>query len=315
MQFSTHRGRIILLLFSLMEATWRGKRPHHTFDLAAQQGFVLFLFDDGGLGTFQILALSGGGILGLYTAAVLAELEGASGRPIADHFDLLAGTSVGGIIALGLSAGTPAADIRDAICEYGPQIFSSRSPAQTTVGKNLALAANATHAKYDAAPLRAVIEKIVGRDRKIGDLAHRVMIPAVNLTKGRPQVFKNAHHPTFVRDWRLPIVDVALATSAAPTFFPLHQIGGELFADGGLYANAPDQLALHEAEHFLGTDLGSVKLLSVGTTTAKFSLSNATNPNLGWLGWMAGQRLPTVMIAAQQLNTDSILKHRLGDRY
>jgi patatin-like phospholipase/acyl hydrolase len=264
---------------------------------------------------FQILSLSGGGFLGLYTACVLAELESFASRQIADCFDLIAGTSVGGIIALGIAARKPAAEIRDAFIERGPQIFSTEPPPQNSITRKLALRANAISAKYGAGALRDTIEAIVGADSLIGDLAHRVMIPAVNLTKGSPQVFKTDHHPTFMRDWKLPIVDVALATSAAPTFFPLHRIGGELFADGGLYANSPDQLALHEAEHFLEQPASSISILSIGTTTAKFSFSNSGATDLGWMGWLENQRLPRVMIAAQQLNTDFMLRHRLRDRY
>lgn len=78
--------------------------------------------------TFQILSLSGGGYLGLYTASVLAKLEEQSGRRIVDMFDLLAGTSIGGIIALGLAAGTSAAEIRDAFLENGEAIFGKRQP-------------------------------------------------------------------------------------------------------------------------------------------------------------------------------------------
>jgi hypothetical protein len=88
-----------------------------------------------------------------------------------------------------------------------------------------------------------------------------------------------------------------------------------MFADGGLYANSPDQLALHEAEHFLKQPLNEIKVLSIGTTTAKFSFSNATGTNLGWLGWMRNQRLTSAMIASQQLNADYMLRHRLGGAY
>jgi uncharacterized protein len=253
---------------------------------------------------FHILCLSGGGFLGLYTASVLVALEEQFGAPIAKKFDLLAGTSIGGIIALGLAAEKPAAEIQKAFIEHGPKIFSPDPPPQWGVAKKYALTKNATGPKYGAAVLRSTIETIVGKGKKIGDLTHRVIIPTVNLTKGSPQVFKTDHHQTFVRDWKLAVVDVALATSAAPTFFPLHKIGSELFADGGLYANSPDQLALHEAEHFLQQDLTEIKLLSIGTTASKFSFSNAASTNLGWMGWMENQRLPRVMIAAQQLNAD-----------
>lgn len=253
--------------------------------------------------------------MGLYTATLLAAIEAQIGKPILSHFDLVAGTSVGGIIALGLANGTPAAQIRDAFVANGPNIFSDKPPPRGMVGKKLSLAANATHAKYSAAPLRETIASIVGEATLIGDLSTRVIVPSVNLTKGKPQVFKTSHHPTFSRDCKLRVVDVALATSAAPTFFPLHRIGGEMFADGGLYANAPDHIALHEAEHFLGQKRDDISILSIGTTSASFSFSNTTNLDLGWMGWMDDQRLPTVMIAAQQLNTEYMLGHVLGDRY
>lgn len=74
--------------------------------------------------TFQILSLSGGGYLGLYTASVLAKLEEQSGRRIVDMFDLLAGTSIGEIIALGLAAGTSAAEIRDAFFWKMAKLYS-----------------------------------------------------------------------------------------------------------------------------------------------------------------------------------------------
>lgn len=264
---------------------------------------------------FQILSLSGGGFMGLYTACVLAELEQEIGRPIASCFDLIAGTSIGGIIALGLAAEVEAAAIRNAIAVNGPKIFSRRPPPQTTLMKRLSLMSNARHAKYRAGALRTTIASIIDQEKTIGHLQHRVMVPAVNLSKGSPQVFKTDHHPTFQRDWRVPVVDVALATSAAPTFFPLHKIRGELFADGGLYANSPDHLALHEAEHFLEERLEDISVLSIGTTTSRFSFSNSGETDLGWMGWMDNQRLPRVMISAQQLNTDAMMGHRLKSRY
>ena len=133
-----------------------------------------------------------------------------------------------------------------------------------------------------------------------GDLKHRTLIPTVNLSKGQPQIFKTAHHEDFVRDWKEKIVDVALATSAAPTYFPLAAIGDELFADGGLYANSPDFLAMHEAEHFLKIDPSQISILSIGTTTSKFSFAHGGSTKLGILGWARGQRLVQTSISSQQ---------------
>lgn len=264
---------------------------------------------------FQILCLSGGGFRGLFAAEALAGLEDAAGVGLAQCFDLIAGTSIGGIIALGLAAGTPARQIADAFREHGKTVFANAPVRKGGLAPLLALMGNARRARHRSEPLARLVSDLTGEGVKIGDLKTRVMIPAVNLTKGRPQVFKTPHHPSFVRDHRLSLVDVALATSAAPTYFPLHSIGGELFADGGLYANAPDLLVLHEAEHFLGQSLDDVHVLSVGTTTAQFSLAHAIGADLGWLGWMKGQRLAQAMIGAQQINADAMLGHRLGARY
>lgn len=265
--------------------------------------------------TFQILSLSGGGYLGLYTASVLAKIEESTGTRIVDHFDLLAGTSVGGIIALGLSAGTPASVIRDAFVEHGDMVFSSRAPSQSRVRAFVDFVATITKPRYSSDALRKIVDAVVGTETRIKDLDRATLVTAVNLTKGGPQLFKTAHHADFVRDWSLLVADVALATSAAPTYFPLHEIDGQLFADGGLFANSPDLLAIHEAEHFLGIDLADIRVLSIGTTSSNYSISSAAGTKLGSFGWMRDQRLTSAMIGSQQAVTDHMMMHRLGDRY
>lgn len=264
---------------------------------------------------FQVLALSGGGFLGLYSTAVLAELEKTTGRPIASGCDLLAGTSVGGIVALGLAAGKGASEIQSAFEAHGQQIFSKRPPPNTSLGVFRDILRSAFSSKYAAAALRETIVSIVGRDTRIGDLQHPVLVPAVNLSKGKPQVFKTPHHPDFRLDLNLRVVDVALATSAAPTYFPLAEIGDSLFADGGLYANSPDLLALHEATHFFKAKEESVRILSIGTTTAQFSFGHSKTRNFGIAHWFLGQRLTHVIIASQQKSVDYMLQHRLAERY
>ncbi|MGB5068180.1 MAG: CBASS cGAMP-activated phospholipase [Albidovulum sp.] len=264
---------------------------------------------------FRILSLSGGGYMGLYTAAVLAGLEEQCGDSLYKKFDLISGTSIGGILALGISSGVPASRMLASFRQNGKAIFSSQPAPTSWLMTKLELRKNAFGAKYSPDTLRSTISDLFGKDVLIGDLKQRTIVPAVNLTKGSPQVFKTPHHPTFVRDWKIPVVDVALATSAAPTFFPAHKIGGEMFADGGLYANSPDDIALHEAEHFLEQQRQDIHLLSIGITIASFSFSSTVDPNLGWVGWMDSQRLPSAMIGAQQKNCDFMMRHRLGDRY
>ncbi|AUH34910.1 CBASS cGAMP-activated phospholipase [Paracoccus tegillarcae] len=266
--------------------------------------------------TFRVLALSGGGYRGLYTAQVLAGIEEASGLPLHRRFDLIAGTSIGGILALALATGKSSmAATAGLMAMQGTSIFGESAPPKGAVGKIIDYARHSRGARYDPAPLKCLISGLVGQDTRIGDLKQKVIVPAVNVTKGGPQVFKTPHHPRLVRDWKLPLVDVALATSAAPSYFPLHSIGSERFADGALYANSPDDLALHEAQHFLGQELPDIHVLSIGSTTSKFSFPSSLHSNLSWFSWLLDQRLTSAMIAAQQMNTDYIIRHKLGDRY
>lgn len=266
---------------------------------------------------FRILSLSGGGYKGLYTAQFLAGLEAESADvPLYRRFDLVAGTSIGGILALAVSSGkTTMRDVVEAMSSHGKNIFGTKAPPSSRLEIIWDLIAHRATARYSAEPLRKLICDVLGEDTFIGDLKQKTIVPAVNVTKGSPQVFKTPHHESFQRDWKVPLVDVALATSAAPTFFPLHTVGSERFVDGGVYTNSPDEVAVHEALHFLGQDVGDLEILSVGTTTAKFSFPGKLASNMGLKDWLTDQRLISVMMAAQQMNTDFMMRHRFGERY
>ncbi|MCU0548428.1 MAG: patatin-like phospholipase family protein [Leptolyngbya sp. Prado105] len=264
---------------------------------------------------FQILSLSGGGYLGLYQATILCELEEKAGKPIAQCFDLLAGTSIGGIIALALALEVPATQIRRAFEKHGQQIFSSRSAPRSTIAKLIDLSRFLFGAKYRQEGLRKALEEFIDPSALMGDLKHPIVVPTINLTKGSPQIFKTPHHIRFERDHRELVHKVALATSAAPTFFPLAQVGDEWFTDGGLYANMPDSIALHEAEHFLQIPIERISILSIGTTTSDFSFSHNVGRDLGILDWFYDTRLLSVSMSSQQAMTGYMLRHKLAERY
>lgn len=259
---------------------------------------------------FQILSLSGGGYFGLYTVTVLAMLEREMGRPLARAFDLITGTSVGGIIAAGIAAEKPLEDIKQAFIDNGQQIFSNRGVESSFrhIGRSL------LWSKYDGVALRNTIYSILG-NTAFGDLNHRLLIPTVNLSAGQPSTFKTPHHENFRDHVNRPIAEVCLATAAAPTYFPIATIGNALHTDGGLYANSPDMLAMHEAEYFLGIPTTDIHVLSVGTTTARFSLSHKGPHNMGILAWFRNQRLIRTILATQQMSVDYMMQHKLGDRY
>lgn len=263
----------------------------------------------------RILSLSGGGFLGLYSARVVEEIESMGGDQARQVYDLIAGTSVGGIIALGLAAETRGANIREAFQEFGPRLFKAAAPSTGRLSRSANLLRNLVRPKYDAKILRELIIGVVGSKTKLGDLAQKVVIPAVNLTTGKPCVFKTPHHKNFTRDASLTLVDVALATAAAPTYFGAHRIGSELFADGGLFANSPDDIALAEGLHYLRFDENATKLLSIAVPARRVSISNQNGPDMGVLQWIWDARLSSTLLASQQLNSAAVMRMRLGDRY
>lgn len=170
---------------------------------------------------FRILSLYGGGYKGLYTSQFLAGLEAESGDiPLHRRFDLIAGTSIGGILALAVSSGkVTVRDIVEAMSSHGTDVFGTKEPPSSQLGIIWDLIAHRATARYSPEPLRKLVCEIAGDDTFVGDLKQETIVPAVNVTKGSPQVFKTPHHASFQRDWKVSVVDVAMATSAAPTFF------------------------------------------------------------------------------------------------
>ena len=264
---------------------------------------------------FQALSLTGGGYRGLFTARALQVIEDHIGVPIGQRFDLTCGTSIGGIVALAVAFEVPMRKVVEVFEQHGTAIFPPQTPPKTKVGKGLDLLKHSRKPRYSTAPLREAINQLIDKDATLNDAKHAVAIPAVNVTQGRPQVFKTRHKAEWTRDWKFKAVDVALATAAAPTFFELAEVGGNLYADGGLFANAPDMVALHEAEHFFGVATDAVRILSVGTTTKSYSVSFGAGRQFGIADWMEDQRLFSVTISAQQQFVDQLIQHKLQDRY
>jgi uncharacterized protein len=264
---------------------------------------------------FQALSLTGGGYRGLFTGRALQVMEEHIGVPIGRRFDLTCGTSIGGIVALAVAFEVPMKKVVDVFELHGEAIFPLHEPPSSKIGKGWDLWKHSRKPRYSTAALREAITKLIDKDATLNDAKHAVAIPAVNVTQGKPQVFKTRHKAEWTRDWKFKAVDVALATAAAPTFFELAEVGGNLYADGGLFANAPDLLALHEAEHFFGVLTEAVRILSIGTTTKSYSVSFGAGRQFGVADWMEDQRLFSVTISAQQQFVDQLIQHKLQDRY
>jgi patatin-like phospholipase/acyl hydrolase len=214
---------------------------------------------------FKILSIDGGGLRGMFPAALLAWLEEHTGATIADHFDLIVGTSTGGIIALGLAAGLPAAHIREFYTQKGPLIFPRKRGRLTEAWRALRKYGMVRHERE---PLEKALREVLGQ-LTMGDLKKRVVVPTFDAVAGEIRLIKTAHHSHIRRDHQRTLVDVALATSAAPTYLPGHTTKlGERLLDGGIWANNPIAVAVVEAVGYLRISPESVRVLSLGTTRA-----------------------------------------------
>ncbi len=263
---------------------------------------------------FRILALSGGGYLGLYSAALLAALEEQVGEPIGRRFDLISGTSVGAIIAAAVAFELPLADIVAFFERHGTKVFSPRAKPSGAVGRLLDLSRAVLGPKYSSDALRELLTEHLGQVTFEGAL-HPLVLPAVNVTRSLTKVFKSPHSEASRGDDRVRVIDAVMAACAAPAYFPSVAIDGELYADGGMFAVAPDQVALHEAEHFMGIDVATVRMLSLGTATVGYQPAESINADAGAVGWLSDGRLILTLIAVGQQHVQAMMEDRLGERY
>lgn len=206
----------------------------------------------------NVLSFHGGGYRGYFSALVAQALERRKAslgdrRPLAQSFDLLCGTSAGSIIAAGLAANVPISAIVTMMREKGPDIFPERRFLKTKPGF--------FGSRFASNNLKNALIATLG-DIRLGALEKALLIPTVNETDGQPVVFRS-YDPS-QSDIRL--VDVVLASAAAPTYFPLHRIGGKRYADGGLIANGPELIAASDLLARFDVPLSGQKILSIGTT-------------------------------------------------
>ena len=235
---------------------------------------------------FRILSIDGGGIRGIYPAAFLARLEDRylSGSSVASYFDLIAGTSTGGIIALGLAAGLRAADVRDLYIRRGCEIFPPLPNGiwglpRRLVGKG----SQYFKYRYKSESLRCVLEDTFDK-RKFREAKVRLCIPSSDGRYGEPYIFKTPHHPDFRLDAKEYMTKVAMSTAAAPTFFQPYRDGGYIFIDGGLWANDPIMVALVDSLSCFSLARDRVRILSIGCGSAPY-LVDRRKLQGGFLAW------------------------------
>ena len=231
------------------------------------------------MATYRILSIDGGGVRGLLVAVLLEQLdERVPGWR--DKIDLVAGTSTGGIIALGLAKGLEPSDLRELYYDRSPEIFGS---PWYELREGLPL----FRAKYSNRRLREELTRVLG-DTLLRDLNKKVLIASFDLDdeangSWKPKFFHNFSGSDTDEDRRA--VDVALYTSAAPTYFPA--AGG--YIDGGVVANNPSMAALAQTQDERAIvnppALDDVALLSVGTGFVPRKITGLDN-DWGYTQWV-----------------------------
>ncbi|TCV91100.1 patatin-like phospholipase [Luteibacter rhizovicinus] len=264
---------------------------------------------------FTILALSGGGYLGLHEAVLLRELERTLHRPIGEAFDLICGSSIGAVAAMALAAGAPARDIEAAFLTHGTDIFPGHRWRSVRPLAYLSSIRYMFHSRYRGEAIGATVDAILGEKRTLKDAKTRLVIPVINASIGRLEMIKTPHT---TRNWYysdLSMSDIATAATAAPTYFPLANLRDQLYVDAGIFANSPGMFGMHEASHYCKVPIADIHMLSLGTNVASPRHLTRERRNLGALGWLKNGRLYTTMSSAQRELTDSILRHILDERY
>ena len=214
----------------------------------------------------KILSIDGGGVKGTFPAAFLANLESDLEQPLCRYFDLIVGTSTGGIIAIGLAMGMRAADILELYESKGPDIFSQNDSGLRGYFRRILRKGRWIFwgPKYGSQNLRNSLEDVFG-DTLLGEAQTRLMIPAWHSKTQTVYIFKTAHHSRFKIDYLEKAVDAAMATAAAPSYFSEHITdNGVGLIDGGVWANNPTGIATVEAISTLGWKPEELNILSVG---------------------------------------------------
>lgn len=222
---------------------------------------------------FNVLSIDGGGIRGIIPAVVLTELERRTGRRVAELFDLIAGTSTGGILAAALTVRDEAGALRwtagqlvDLYFSEGPEIFS-RSLIDKVLNPLGLL-----DELYDDEALERAIDRYIG-DARLAELATDLLLTAYD-TEGRAPFFFKSHVATGAPSWNHRISDAVRATVAAPTYFAPHLLTTPTqrysLVDGGVFANNPAMTAYAEADRIAPQRPARIVSLGTGSLNRRY---------------------------------------------
>jgi predicted acylesterase/phospholipase RssA len=258
---------------------------------------------------FRMLAIDGGGIRGLIAARVIARLEeliseeAGEQRRLADCFHLIAGTSTGGLLALGLTAPDPAHpgrprltgnDLVNLYVQDGPRIFGDRLHQLLSLGGWIA-------PKHSPKQLERTLRERLG-DADLSQALRDVLVVSYDMAEPGPYFFKR-WQARDAKEPDPPMVDVGMATAAAPTYLPSRGLGGRALVDGGLFAANPSIAAVVEALKRRDREPKDLRpqdllLVSLGTGQHEVGHSQSEVSRWGRIGWIWPRREDPALIAA-----------------
>ena len=248
---------------------------------------------------FKILSIDGGGIRGICPAIYLEHIQKTLDRPLYEYFDMIVGTSTGGVIGLAIALGVPIEHIIKVLREGSTRLFKRQSRGYMKP-------------KYRTEALIQEIKSMIGETAVLHDARRRVCIPYVDLAEGRAKVYKTRHRDEYVRDQDLPAWKVAASTAAAPVFFSPFVVDSETTnVDGGLWANNPSVAGLTEALH-MGIPVEQIRILSIGTGTKGFQ---KIKPKLGYGLVGMYNAMIDLSMQVQSESSNNIVKLICGEHY
>ncbi|MCB1117743.1 MAG: patatin-like phospholipase family protein [Chlamydiia bacterium] len=223
---------------------------------------------------FNVLSIDGGGIRGIIPLIALCALEEMiqqtnPGARLSDQFDLIAGTSTGGLIALGLACGHTAKSILEIFTDRPSQIFTPNKNSSYMHGvppliQAYVIEKQSQYPLYSLAGVRKIANELF-EDKLLANALTNVLVPVVDVTDGSPKT-KCLTNREF-DDSRLTMVNVVCATMATPTYFPKQRIKGRIYVGGRLSLNDPALECLNFARKW-NVPQDKVRIFSLGTGEA-----------------------------------------------
>ena len=261
--------------------------------------------------SIKVLSVDGGGIRGIIPAIILAELQKRLARNLYEVFDLIAGTSTGGIIALGIGTrgnnGQPYSpdELLNLYIQNGPAIFKKHW---------FTWLREVFRSKYSLRALEAILAKFF-QATEFKTALTPLLISSYDLQAQLPFFFKS-HRIATKPNYNWHVTSIARATSAAPTYFPPLRLtqGAEDYAlvDGGVFVNNPSMAAYAEARS-LYPEFAQFVVVSVGTGDRQDRIAYAKAKKWGLIGW-ARQIVPVFMDSASE-SVDYQLRFMPGCTY